>query len=446
MPRTPLIPFAWPVVAVSGLLALACLASILFIGWLQADLTASLRTDTSRLRAAQQAQIHLREYRVHSVVLAASPNDDRRKQVADDRERFSTSLAALERTAAPEDRTDLEELATGWELYVKALSGGAAEPSFRSTAELADWADAHRVRALLEPCGRLVTRAGRRMDATAARSETQTRWAGVALLAVGVVGPLAGLVSGYGIARRLARRFQAQERELLRAEQLATVGRLAAGVAHEIRNPLTGIKMLVEAAVRTDSPSPLTPADLELIRDEIDRMERTAQGLLDYAKPDRPSRRTQDVRPTVARATELVAARAERAGVTVKLNAGDRPLTASVDPDQLVSLLSNLLINAVDATPPGGTVTVDAEGTGGGGVRVSVTDTGSGLPPELADTLFTPFATTKPGGTGLGLAVARRVAENHGGTLVTDGVPGGGARFTLTLPAPEVSRAQTAGG
>jgi signal transduction histidine kinase len=497
MMRSSLLHLAWPVVGLSVLLTTACLASTAYIGRLQSDLGESLRADAARLQAAQQAQIHLREYRAHTVVLAAGPTDARRRQVDEDRRRFLDALDALRGVADdPDDRADLAAVEAGWARYEAGMSGD--DPSrrrFRSVEDLSAWADAHRVGSLLVPCDRMVERAEGRMARTADRSEEQSRWAGWGLSGVGLVGPLAGLCGGYAIARRLSqrvarlsvrvqavqahldqdvgamtleapqslsdldaqlgrvvervqgvcRRLHEQERDLLRAEQLAAVGHLAAGVAHEVRNPLTGIKMLVEAAVRPVAPTPLTPADLELIRDEIGRLERTVQGLLDYAKPAPPARHPQDVRPAVARAAQIVAARAARAAVAVEVDVGDRPLVARIDPDQFASLLSNLLINALDATPPGGRVRVEGGATPDRRLRVSVSDSGPGIPPELADTLFTPFATTKPAGTGLGLAVARRVAEDHGGTLTAANRPGGGACFTVTLPAAEAADAQAPG-
>jgi len=123
MTRTTIIYFAWPVGGLSVLLMAACLASIAYIGRLQSDLGESLRADAARLQAAQQAQIHLREYRVHTVVLAASPNADRRRQVDYDRDRLSEALAALEHTADAEDRADLGDLMEGWRRYQGGLSG-----------------------------------------------------------------------------------------------------------------------------------------------------------------------------------------------------------------------------------------------------------------------------------------------------------------------------------
>lgn len=455
MARFTVFRIAWPVVGLSALLTAACLASIGYIGWLQADLTRSLQADAARLQSAQLVQLRLREYRVHTVVLAAGQGEARRRQVEDDRHRLRAAIDTLRgRLDHPEDDADLSQVERSWAEYDAELRRELDSPSgFRSSAELAEWAERHRVVDLLAPCDRLVERAEARMADTSARSGEQARWAGGGLLAVGVVGSLAGLLAGYGIARALSRRItglsvrvREQEQALVRAEQLAAAGRLAAGVAHEVRNPLTGIKMLVQAAARPDAPSPLTQTDLELIRDEIERMERTVQDLLDFAKPPVAVGPPQDVRPFVTRAVALVGMKAGRKRVTVEADATTEPLIARIAPDPFVSLLTNLLLNAVDASPEGGLVRVAAARTAGGGVRLRVTDAGPGIPAELSDTLFTPFATTKPAGTGLGLAIAQRVAADHGGTLTAANRPEGGACFTLTLPPPEAGHAQAAGG
>jgi signal transduction histidine kinase len=220
-----------------------------------------------------------------------------------------------------------------------------------------------------------------------------------------------------GRVKEVCQRLQEQERDLLRAEQLAAVGQLAAGVAHEVRNPLTGIKFLVEGALRPSNPTPLTAEDLRLIRKEVIRIERTIQGLLDFARMPPPDRRPHDL----------------------------RELVAEVDRDQMLSLLTNLLFNAIDATPPRGEVVVRAGTVPGGTLTVEVTDTGPGIDPAVAGRLFTPFATTKPTGTGLGLTIARRVANDHGGSLTAANRAEGGAIFALTLPAAEVSCAETPG-
>ncbi len=488
MNRPVVLHLVWPLIGLGALLAVACLASIWYINRLQADLGETLRTEAAEVQAAQELQIQLRQLRFHLILQAADPSDDRRRQFLDDERRFQAAAAAYRGHAVQaEDLAGIDAVEQGYQQYLAEVGAGVGpHPEFRTVRDLVRWSDAHPVHQLLTPCRQLTDRSQERMALTVAQSQTQSRWAGRALLAVGLFGPLAGLAAGYTItrswSRRVARlsvrvqavqaqldqdvgamtltapqslgdldrqldlvvgrvkevceRLQAQEREILRAEQLAAVGQLAAGVAHEVRNPLTGIKMLVEAALRPARPTPLTREDLELIRDEVSRLERTAQGLLDFAKPPRPNRRAQDVRPLIARAADLTRPRFDRRGVSLDVTLPDDPLVASVDPDQCASVLGNLLVNALDATPPGGRVGVGASGTGGG-VRVTVTDTGPGIDPSVADRMFRPFATTKPTGTGLGLAVARRIVQEHGGSLTAANRPGGGACFTVTLPAAE---------
>lgn len=248
-----------------------------------------------------------------------------------------------------------------------------------------------------------------------------------------------------GRVREVCGRLQDQERDLLRAEQLAAVGHLAAGVAHEVRNPLTGIKFLVDAALRSTNPTRLTDDDLRLIRQEIARMERTVQDLLDYARTPAPDRRPHDLRALVAEAAAAAKSRADRKQVAVRVDSVPQPTTTLVDRDQVLTLLTNLMFNAIDAAPPGGEVSARVGADTGGMLTVHVVDNGPGIDPGVADRLFTPFVTTKSTGTGLGLSVARRVARDHGGTLTAANQPGGGACFTVTLPAAEGSDVEVAG-
>ena len=493
-----LIRLTWPLAALGLLLAAACLASVWTINRLQADLGESLRSEAAELQAAQELQIQLRSLRTHLVVQAADPTEERHRLVAEDRRRFEDALDALRRSPRPpEDARDLDAIEQGYRKYLGQVDpDSGAPPAFRSVAELVRWSDAHPVQQLLVPCRSLTERCADRMTRALAQSESQSRWANAALLAVGLAGPLAGLGAGYAVARgwsrRVARlsvrvraveahldqdvgamtlevpadlgeldrqlervvgrvkdvceRVQAQGRDILRAEQLAAVGHLAAGVAHEVRNPLTGIKLLVGAALRSADPTPLTREDLEMIRGEIERLERTAQGLLDFAKPARPSLQVLDLRGLIARAAEVVRPRADHQAVRLDLELPAGPLVARVDPDQFASLLSNLILNALDATPPGGRIYVGAGVSGAGMIELSVSDAGPGIDPAVADRLFTPFATTKPTGTGLGLSVARRIAEDHGGTLTAADRPGGGACFTALLPAARLDPQPDPGG
>jgi signal transduction histidine kinase len=469
--------FAWPMVAIGGLLAAACLVSIWYINRLQTDLATAVRHDAARMQAAEVLQIRLRQLRFHSLMFAAEPSDRRRADVATDRGAVEAALAAARaECVAEEDLQLLDVIGRGYHEYEAELGlDGHPDPPARAAADLIKWADDHPVRELLIPCRELADRQRDRMTASVDRSESQTRWAGRVLFVLGLAYATArGLSRGVarlsvrvravqahldqdvgamtvegpqelgdldeqlgrvvGRVKEVCERLQAQERDLLRAEQLAAVGQLAAGVAHEVRNPLTGIKLLVDAALRPERPTPLATDDLRLIRQEIVRMERTVQGLLDFARTPPPDRKPHDLRELVAEAVGIARGRAEQKSVTLRPDALGGPLPASVDRDQFLSLLTNLLYNAIDAAPPGGEVGVSAGLDTGGTIRVEVTDTGPGIDPSASDRLFTPFATTKPTGTGLGLTVARRVAKDHGGTLTAANRPAGGACFTLTLP------------
>jgi signal transduction histidine kinase len=235
----------------------------------------------------------------------------------------------------------------------------------------------------------------------------------------------------------VAESLQRHQREMLRAEQLAAVGQLAAGVAHEVRNPLASIKLLVESALRRPGAGGLTCEDLQVILGEVVRLETTVRGFLGFARPAQPCRRACDLRDVVAGPVELVRVRARQQGVAVETAAPNDPVAAEVDRDQLCTVLVNLLLNALDAMPAGGRLDVGLTAVGEE-VRLRVADTGSGIASEVAARLFTPFTTTKPTGTGLGLSISRRIVEDHGGRLGGANRPGGGAEFTIVLPACEV--------
>jgi signal transduction histidine kinase len=262
-----------------------------------------------------------------------------------------------------------------------------------------------------------------------------------------VVGPITvsaglGLEGLEAVLRRLAEqtatvvaRLQQSQREALRAEQLAAVGQIAAGVAHELRNPLMSMKILVQSA---GEGAGLTARDLAVLEEEITRLEHLTATFLDFARPPRPERRPFPVQALLDDTIDLVAGRAGQRDVRIDRAFPDAPVWVEGDAAQVRQVVLNLLLNALDALPDGGAVMLAlAEEPGVRGRRwvvLRVADTGPGLPAELAQDIFTPFVSTKPTGLGLGLSISRRIVEAHGGEITAANRPGGGAVFCVRLP------------
>jgi signal transduction histidine kinase len=236
--------------------------------------------------------------------------------------------------------------------------------------------------------------------------------------------------------RRTSEELHATRQAVVRSERLAAIGGLAAGVAHELRNPLTSVKLLLQHAASRGGDAVVAEQRMGLILDEIERMEATIQGLLDFSRPARPQRQLHDLRETLQRALNLVEARAAKQQVVTDSSLGEQPLMISGDPQQLHQVFVNLLINAIEAMPRGGRLSLaTADEPPPGCLAIEVRDTGGGIPAELLPRLFEPFATTKERGTGLGLAVSRRIIEEHGGTIDVRPQPPMGTVFIVTLPA-----------
>jgi two-component system, NtrC family, sensor histidine kinase HydH len=234
--------------------------------------------------------------------------------------------------------------------------------------------------------------------------------------------------------RRTGDELQAARREVVRSERLAAIGGLAAGVAHELRNPLTSVKLLLQHAASRGGDAVVAAPRMELILDEIERMEATIQGLLDFSRPARPQRQLHDLRQTIERAVNLVEGRAKKQQVTTELSLGLVPVMVNGDPQQLHQVFVNVLINGIEAMPHGGQLTVSLAAAENDKLVVEIEDTGEGIPSELLPRLFEPFATGKDRGTGLGLAVSRRIVEEHGGTVEVCPRLAQGTAFHITLP------------
>jgi signal transduction histidine kinase len=224
--------------------------------------------------------------------------------------------------------------------------------------------------------------------------------------------------------------------QLVQAERLATAGQMAATFAHEIGNPLSSIKMMMQlASEQTDDPKLSRYIENTLV--EIDRLNDIVEGMLDFSRPALTNLRPCDLRDVVENVLELMGANFAHHAIRVSFEARATP-TVRADPDALKRVFLNLLLNSMQAQPNGGeiVVTIDAHQ---GFASVDVADTGKGFTDEAIQALFRPFFTTKTRGSGLGLATVRRIVEQHGGEVAVENRANGGAvvRVTLPLVTPE---------
>ncbi len=220
--------------------------------------------------------------------------------------------------------------------------------------------------------------------------------------------------------------------ELERTHQLATVGELASGVAHEVRNPLTGVLGALELALKRIPTGDPSRELLEESERQLRRIELTTSQLLRYARPPQLREVTVDANLLVDRARRVIDAQARTASVSVTTELETEPVPVRADPEQVVQVLVNLALNGIQAMREGGELVMDVK-RDGTSVRLAVHDTGPGISADVRADIFRPFFTTKNQGTGLGLPISQQIIERHGGTLRPQDAPGG-ATFVVTLP------------
>ena len=236
------------------------------------------------------------------------------------------------------------------------------------------------------------------------------------------------------MAQRLAgreRELRAQGEALVRSERLAAIGRIAAQITHEIRNPLSSISLNAE---ELGERAPEARELCDAIVREVDRLAAITEEYLRFARLPKPQVHRADLNDTLRDLLDFVRPELEASGVQVEPSLSAELPRVLADVAQLRQLLLNLVRNAREAMPSGGRLRVLTRG-GEGSVEVEISDTGPGIPPERKARIFDPFFTTKARGTGLGLAMAQEIALEHGGQLLCESTVGKGTAFTLRLPA-----------
>jgi len=310
------------------------------------------------------------------------------------------------------------------DLRASMVVGRSVEQVLQTAPQLASW-----VRSALTGDGLsretdlpLVTGGGRRMVLRVSAAELRDE---------------SGHAEGLVVLVRDVTELNRLELQLRRADKLAALGTLAAGVAHEVKNPLHALSLnlhLLVQEIEAPQPSKAELANyLGILRSEIERIHRIVENFLRFSKPSIPEVKPLDLNGLVERVLSLVAFEAAGHRVTLQTDFDAGLDAIAGDEGQLAQVVLNLVINALQAMPQGGSLTV-ATRQGAAWVELMVTDTGDGIPQELIPQIFDPYFTTRQGGSGLGLAIAHRIVEGHHGTIDVESKAGEGTTMLLRLP------------
>lgn len=488
----------WPTAALGLFWLVTSIATTYFIVWLDEQHSRVLVREVTSIAAAADMHAVIGRFLASEQALATDPQTSSKKW----RESFAALQTSTDRANAaaytPEERTIVQRIQQSIH-HINALFDDLAIADLNRRHALAREIF-EELRALNESAHLLNITNQSLLASATSDQQAFTRIIVPTRLVIIIVGPLIGILVGYRVAEQLLNRlaeirlslehasgqtvtvplskseaffnldeldrearalaeraqavflqFQEAQAEAARNERLAAIGQLAAGIAHEIRNPLTAVKLLVQSAAQKGNREGLNTESLAVVQDEIGRIERTIQDLVDFSRLSPPRRERHDLRETLTRSLNLVRGRASQGGVTIDANIPAEPAPIIADAEQLHQVLVNLLLNGIEAMAHGGTLSVTVERvTASSKYRIVVHDAGEGIAADMLDRVFDPFVTSKKTGAGLGLAISRRIIVEHGGQLVAANDPVGGAVFTIWLPAEnqiqEVSHAHAARG
>jgi signal transduction histidine kinase len=495
---------AAPSIVISLLLFASGSLGAWYVHELQKSTAERLKTDVATIAAAEQLVLSVTEVRSELSDFLATGSRAHLDAAWDKCAEMDRCLHATERWVDDDDEIALTgQIRAGYERFVEAfrqLPTSPVDAGARQAVEHLNHGLA--LRGVLVPAKDLLALEEKLNQQSGEENQRRATQMAYSLWLFGVFGAAGGVAAGFGIARGVTRsivelyvpvraasgkleevvgpvdvipsagienldailhkmseqigtvvdRLQQSQVEVLRAEQMAALGQLAAGMAHELRNPLTAMKMLIQNAVKARPADGLTDRDLAVLEAETTRLERSLQTFLDFARPPALQKRPGDVCQAIAQTLELIRARADQQGVQIRCESADRPLVIEADHEHLRQLFLNLLLNALDALPQGGSIRVAVARSGpraapGGGSRglqpaegstswitVTVADNGPGIPDNLGDQVFAPYVSTKDTGLGLGLAICKQIVQLHGGQITASNAPEGGAVFTVRLP------------
>jgi len=299
-------------------------------------------------------------------------------------------------------------------------------------------------RPVLRACEGVAQAEHEAFDVFLGASDSGLRWLQrlfmLSLLLLGVLAIALAWLVYRGMIAPLRAQLSESQALVARQEKLAALGALGAGVAHEIRNPLTAIKFRLFSLKNSLPPAFGENEDARIISEEINRLDRIVKDFLQFARPSEPELVRIPAERILVEARDFMKSELEQAAIKLKIEVSE-PAWVLADTYQLKQVLINLIQNSADSIGKNGVITLGLKAGAGAfagknrsAAILSVTDTGKGIPPEVQSRLFDPFFTTKEGGTGLGLAIAARIVEKHGGLLRYKTEASRGATFEIVLP------------
>ena len=476
-----------PTAAVSLLWLAVGGATIYYLGWVYHSHSRDLAENFTAIQAADTMQDVLWQLQATAIEVAEHADSHTRSEIAELERAFEGHLAdAAAGSVTPDARALVEAIRKQFSEYRQRIHARLDFKSPQGPDGVPPRELSRLAHTIAESCKSLLKiQEGRIAESTAQRGRLRVAF-GRVMLTLWIVGPIVGIVLGLWIAHRLQRsisrisislkdaasgldrevgrvdlvpsddlpalqeqvqgvssrirqvvdELQQARRETMLADRLAAVGEMAAGVAHELRNPLTSVKLLMQTAADGPAGETLTSEHIHVVLEQVMRMENTIQGLLDFARPPRMQKVHHDLRDTLHRALNLIEGYAKQQGVVVLQECSNTPVLVDGDPEQLHQVFVNLLLNGVEAMPDGGELRIAIQRVDGPSPvgRVSFRDNGSGIPEAIMQRIFEPFVTSKERGTGLGLAISQRILKQHGGKLTAANREPCGAVFTVELP------------
>jgi two-component system sensor histidine kinase HydH len=247
-----------------------------------------------------------------------------------------------------------------------------------------------------------------------------------------------GACDGAVIVIRDLREIKELEEKVMAAEKLAAIGKLAASVAHEVRNPLSSIKGFAQFLYKTMKEGTPQKEYAQIMIKEVDRINRVINDLLTFSSPIKLNLKPTDISDLITHANGLVQAEAELRNITILITAEPSNTHVSLDESKMTQVFLNLLLNAMSAVDDGGMIRIHSKhDPKGHAISIEIEDDGEGISPEFMDKIFEPFVTSREKGTGIGLAIVKKIVENHGGRIKATSPPAEkekGSLFTIIIP------------